>query len=66
MGDDVLLKYVIALFIIKIMSYIQLILPGGIYAYKDIAFEFSSWVFPKFKVYLIKEFERYNKRKFNS
>ncbi|MBQ7955421.1 MAG: KilA-N domain-containing protein [Lachnospiraceae bacterium] len=31
---------------------------GGTYAYKDIAFEFASWVSPKFKLYLIKEFER--------
>lgn len=31
------------------------------YAYKDIAFEFASWVSPKFKLYLIKEFERLKK-----
>jgi len=31
---------------------------GGTYAYKDIAFEFASWVSPKFKLYLIKEFQR--------
>ncbi len=31
---------------------------GGTYAYKDIAFEFASWVSPYFKLYLIKEFER--------
>lgn len=31
---------------------------GGTYAYKDIAFEFASWVSPQFKLYLIKEFER--------
>ena len=31
---------------------------AGTYAYKDIAFEFASWVSPKFKLYLIKEFER--------
>ena len=31
---------------------------GGIYAHKDIAFEFASWVSPYFKLYLIKEFER--------
>ena len=30
---------------------------GGTYAYKDIAFEFASWVSPQFKLYLIKEFE---------
>lgn len=34
---------------------------GGTYAYKDIAFEFASWVLPKFKLYLIKEFERLKK-----
>ena len=31
---------------------------GGTYAHKDIAFEFASWVSPKFKIYLIKEFQR--------
>ncbi len=31
---------------------------GGTYAYKDIAFEFASWISPKFKLYLIKEFQR--------
>lgn len=31
---------------------------GGTYAYKDIAFEFASWLSPQFKLYLIKEFER--------
>lgn len=31
---------------------------GGTYAYKDIAFEFASWVSPRFKLYLIKEFQR--------
>ena len=34
---------------------------GGTYAYKDIAFEFTSWVSPQFKLYLIKEFERLKK-----
>lgn len=34
---------------------------GGTYAYKDIALEFASWVSPKFKLYLIKEFERLKK-----
>ena len=33
----------------------------GTYAYKDIAFEFASWVSPQFKLYLIKEFERLKK-----
>ena len=31
---------------------------GGTYAHKDIAFEFASWVSPRFKLYLIKEFQR--------
>jgi hypothetical protein len=31
---------------------------GGTYAHKDISFEFASWVSPKFKIYLIKEFQR--------
>ena len=31
---------------------------GGTYAYKDIAFEFASWISPQFKLYLIKEFQR--------
>ena len=31
---------------------------GGTYAYKDIAFEFASWISPSFKLYLIKEFQR--------
>lgn len=31
---------------------------GGTYAHKDIAFEFASWVSSKFKLYLIKEFQR--------
>ena len=31
---------------------------GGTYARSDIAFEFSSWISPEFKLYLIKEFER--------
>ena len=31
---------------------------GGTYAHKDIAFEFASWISPKFKIYLIKEFKR--------
>ncbi len=31
---------------------------GGTYAYKDIAFEFGMWISPKFKIYLIKEFQR--------
>lgn len=31
---------------------------GGTFAHKDIAFEFASWVSVKFKLYLIKEFQR--------
>ena len=31
---------------------------GGTYAHKDIAFEFGMWINPKFKLLLIKEFER--------
>ncbi len=31
---------------------------GGIFAHKDIAFEFASWLSPEFKLYLIKEFQR--------
>jgi len=31
---------------------------GGIYAQKDIAFEFGSWLSAEFKLYLIKEFQR--------
>ena len=35
---------------------------GGTYAHKDIAFEFASWISPKFKLYLIKEFQRLIKK----
>lgn len=31
---------------------------GGTFAHSDIALEFASWLSPKFKLYLIKEFER--------
>jgi hypothetical protein len=31
---------------------------GGTFAHKDIAFEFSSWISPEFKLYLIIEFQR--------
>jgi hypothetical protein len=31
---------------------------GGIFAHKDIAFEFATWLSPKFKFYLVKEFDR--------
>ena len=32
---------------------------GGTYAHKDIAFEFGSWLSSEFKLYLIKEFQRF-------
>ena len=31
---------------------------GGTYAHKDIAFEFASWIFPEFKLYVIKDYQR--------
>jgi len=31
---------------------------GGTFAHKDIAFEFGSWLSPKFNLYLITEFQR--------
>ena len=31
---------------------------GGTFAHRDIAFEFAAWVSVKFKLYLIKEFQR--------
>jgi hypothetical protein len=31
---------------------------GGIFAHRDIAFEFGSWLSAEFKFYLIKEFQR--------
>lgn len=31
---------------------------GGTYAHRDIAFEFASWLSPKFKYYLITEFQK--------
>ena len=31
---------------------------GGTFAHKDIAFEFGMWISPKFKIYLVKEFQR--------
>jgi len=34
---------------------------GGTYVHKNIAFEFASWISPKFKLYLIMEFERLKK-----
>ncbi len=38
---------------------------GGTYAHKDIAFEFGMWISPKFKLLLIKEFERLKQQKQN-
>ena len=38
---------------------------GGTYAHKDIAFEFGMWISPKFKLLLIKEFERLKKKEQN-
>ena len=35
---------------------------GGTYDHKDIAFEFGMWIIPKFKLLLIKEFERLKKK----
>lgn len=31
---------------------------GGTYAHTDIAFEFASWISPKFKLYIIKDYQR--------
>ncbi len=36
---------------------------GGTYAHKDIAYEFASWISPQFKLYLIKEFQRLQRRR---
>jgi hypothetical protein len=32
---------------------------GGTFAHKDIAFEFATWISSEFKLYLIKEFQRF-------
>jgi hypothetical protein len=32
---------------------------GGTYAHKDIAFEFALWISPEFKIYIIREFQRF-------
>lgn len=37
---------------------------GGTYAQKDIAFEFASWISVKFKLYLMKEFQRLKEHEF--
>jgi len=39
---------------------------GGIFAHKDIAFEFGSWLSAEFKFYLIKEFQRLKEDEQNS
>jgi hypothetical protein len=31
---------------------------GGVFAHRDIAFEFATWLSAKFKFYLVKEFDR--------
>jgi len=31
---------------------------GGVFAYKDIAFEFAAWISAEFKLFVIKEFQR--------
>jgi hypothetical protein len=33
---------------------------GGTYAHKDIAFEFTMWISPEVKVYIVKKFQRLN------
>ena len=38
---------------------------GGTFAHKDIAFEFSSWISPEFKLYLLKEFQRLKEQEQN-
>ena len=30
---------------------------GGTYAHSDIAFEFASWISPKFKLYIIQDYQ---------
>lgn len=39
---------------------------GGMFAHKDIAFEFGSWLSPEFKLYLIKEFQRLKEQEIHS
>ena len=39
---------------------------GGIFAHKDIAFEFGSWLSAEFKFYLIKEFQRLKEEEQNN
>ena len=38
---------------------------GGTYAHSDIAFEFASWISPKFKLYIIKDYQRLKKDETN-
>jgi hypothetical protein len=37
---------------------------GGTYAHRDIAFEFASWLEPKFKLFVIKDYQRLKKLEF--
>ncbi len=37
---------------------------GGTYAHQDLAFEFGMWISAKFKIYLIKEFQRLKDQEF--
>jgi len=39
---------------------------GGSYAHIDIAYEFAMWISPKFKIYLIKEFQRLKQQENNN
>lgn len=39
---------------------------GGTFAHKDIALEFGSWLSPEFKLYLIKEFQRFKEQESDS
>jgi hypothetical protein len=36
----------------------------GTYAHPDIAFEFSMWISPEFKIYLVKEFQRLKEKEY--
>jgi hypothetical protein len=36
---------------------------GGTYAHSDIAFEFASWISPEFKLYIIKDYQRFKQDK---
>lgn len=38
---------------------------GGTYAHKDIAFEFGAWISPRFKLVLIKEFDRLKRQEYS-